>query len=233
MRSAWTLLLIGVWTISAAAQEEVVIDNFEEYRAGEAPHSWSTPNSRNRELEPLQRKPERDNDYFEIVKSGGETYLRAYTNDETVQIARRNGDGFQWDLGTHPVLQWRWRAVQLPHGASERTRRRNDTGAALYVLFNCGDWLGRPCSVKYTYSSALPLETTVRYGPLRVLVVSTALAGTDRWINVERNVAEDLTRLFHLRSTPEPVLIMLWSDSDTTHGVAEVYFDDIVIQPDQ
>ena len=231
MHFAWRLLPFAVWTLGAAGQESVVIEDFEGYSVGEAPHGWSTPNSRARRLEPLEQEPVRDNDYFEIVESDGKMHLRGYTRNETVQIAKRNKVDFHWDLRTHPVLRWRWRATQLPVDASENLRRLNDTGAALYVMFDCGDWLGRPCSLKYTYSSALPVETMVRHGPVRVVVVSSAVSGIGDWIQVERNVAEDLKRIFKLNEVLDPELIMLWSDTDTTEGVAEVYFDDIVIHP--
>ncbi len=231
------LILITAVTCSSAycirvwAQEPVVLEDFEAYAGGEAPYNWKIPNRNRRSFESFGAELTRDDDYFEAVAQGSNTVLRAYTRNETVQIARRNGDGYVWDLQTHPVLSWRWRASDLPEGAREDRRGLNDTGAALYVMFDCADWLGRPCSIKYTYSSTLPVGTTARYGLLRVLVVSSGHSGLGEWKHLERNVAEDYALLFGKEGPRDPLLIMLWSDSDTTGGVSEVYFDDIVLKP--
>lgn len=221
----------GLACIGAWAQEPIMVEDFEDYAAGEAPFNWKILNRNTRSVESLDPDLVRDQDYFEAVLHGNNTVLRAYTRNETVQIARLNGDGYEWDLQTHPVLSWQWRATALPEGAREDRRGLNDTGAALYVMFDCEDWLGRPCSIKYTYSSTLATGTTARYGPLRVLVVSSQSAGTGEWIQLERNVADDYALLFGDEDPPEPLLIMLWSDSDSTGGVSEVYFDDIVLKP--
>lgn len=144
-----------------------------------------------------------------------------------MQVVRLNGDGYDWNLDTHPRLAWQWKAKRLPEGAKEDKERTNDTGAAVYITFDSKDWLGRPRSIKYTYSSTLPVGTTAKYGPLRVLVVSSAADGLGEWLRVERDVEADYKRLFGKDEAPRPGFIMLWSDSDNTHGLADVYFDDI------
>lgn len=169
------------------------------------------------------------NDYVKVVMGEGGKVLRAYTQGESVQIALPRGDGLAWDLETFPRLRWRWRADQLPEGAKEDRRTLNDTGAALYVAFGCNDWLGRPCTVKYTYSSTLPQGSVARYGKLQVLVVSSALDTKGEWIEIERNVAQDYETFFGKPPQEDPLYIMVWSDSDDTQGMADVYFDDIVV----
>lgn len=213
-----------------AANQRIVVDDFEEYAVGVPPYQWKRPHKRSRSLLDLPHVLERDNDYFEIVQEEGSKRARAYTKDESVQIVRLNGDGYRWDLHTHPRLAWSWRAKQLPAGAREDNDATNDTGAAVYVTFDSKDWLGRPRSIKYTYSSSLPVGATAKFGPLMVVVVSSAADGIDKWIHIERDVAADYQLLFN-RDAPEPGYIMLWSDSDNTKGVADVYFDDIELLP--
>ena len=214
-----------------AAESRILVENFEGYEAGMQPYHWKRPHKKSRSLLDLSPELERDDDYFEVVAEDGGKRARAYTRDESVQIVRLNGDGYQWDLDTHPVLAWQWKAKRLPEGAREDKDRYNDTGAAVYVTFDSKDWLGRPRSIKYTYSSTLPIGTTARYGPLRVVVVATGADGMGRWIRNQRNVAEDFKRLFGKERPPKPGYIMLWSDSDNTHAVADVYFDDIELLP--
>jgi hypothetical protein len=210
-----------------AVNQRIVVDDFEGYPVGVPPYRWKRPHKRSRSLLDLPRVLERDNDYFEIVQDNGNKRARAYTKDESVQIVRLNGDGYEWDLRTHPRLAWSWRAEALPAGAREDDGDTNDTGAAIYITFDSKDWLGRPRSIKYTYSSTLPVGTTADYGPLRLIVVASGADGIGDWLRIDRNVADDYRRLFGREVPERPGYIMLWNDSDNMDGVADVYFDDI------
>ena len=214
-----------------AAETRILVENFEDYEAGMQPYHWKRPHKKSRSLLDLSPELDRDDDYFEIVAEGGSKRARAYTRDESVQIVRLNGDGYRWDLRTHPVLAWQWKANRLPEGAREDKDRYNDAGAAVYVTFDSKDWLGRPRSIKYTYSSTLPVGTTAKYGPLRVMVVASGAGGTGNWVSSQRDVAADFKRLFGTETVPKPGYIMLWSDSDNTHAVSDVYFDNIELLP--
>ena len=214
-----------------AADARILVENFEGYEVGVPPYHWKRPHKKSRSLLDLPRELDRDDDYFEIVAERGGKSARAYTRDESVQVVRLNGDGYQWDLDTHPMLAWQWKAKRLPEGAREDKDRYNDAGAAVYVTFDSKDWLGRPRSIKYTYSSTLPVGTTAKYGPLRVVVVASGADGIGDWVRCQRNVAEDFKRLFGRKTLPRPGYIMLWSDSDNTHTVSDVYFDDIELLP--
>ncbi len=210
-----------------AAAESIVVEDFEGYAPGVPPYHWKILHRKSRSVEDLPRVLDRDDDYFEIVEQGGSKRARAYTSDESVQIVRLNGDGYQWDLRTHPRLTWQWRAERLPEGAHEDKNKYNDTGGAVYVTFDSKDWLGRPRIIKYTYSSTLPVGTTVKYGALRVIVVASAADGIGDWIRIERDVVADYRRVFRKDPPNLPVFIALWGDSDTTGGVSDVFFDDI------
>ncbi len=214
-----------------APDGRIVVEDFERYELGVPPYGWKRPHKRSRSLLELPRVLERDDDYFEIVRVDGGKRVRAYTKDETVQVVRLNGDGYRWNLRTHPRLAWEWRAVRLPAGAREDREALNDAGAALYVTFDSMDWLGRPRTIKYTYSSTLPLGTTASYGALRVLVVSSGADGYGAWQRIERDVAADYRRLFDRAPPDEPGFLMLWSDSDNTHDISDVYFDNIELLP--
>ena len=170
-----------------------------------------------------------DREQFVIVRERGNKALRAYTQGESQRVSLVNGQGgFTWNLFTHPRIRWDWRALKLPKGASER--RKNDTGAAFYVTFG-KDWLGRPRSIKYTYSSTLPVGTVIRFGALRVIVAASGAEGYGEWMTIERNVVADYERVFGKTPNDQPSLITLWSDSNDTESVAEVDFDNIMLLP--
>ncbi len=213
-----------------APARPIVIEDFEHFQGGDGPYTWKRPHSKSRSLLDIPREVEHDDDYFEIVVEGGNKVAHAYSRDESTQIVRVNGEGYRWDLRTHPRLAWDWRAKRLPTGAREDESKRNDAGAALYVTFG-KDWLGRPRSIKYTYSTTLPAEATVKYGPLRVLVATSGAKGFGAWIHVERDVVADYRRVFGGDPPETPLSITLWSDSDDTKSVADVYFDNLTLLP--
>lgn len=221
-------IFAGSCTPSASAQKSLVIEDFEGYEIGGLPSLWRIPDKRSRMMRVLPPDHAKPNDYVRVVMGEGGKVLRAYTRGESVQIALPKGDGLEWDVDRFPRLRWRWRADQLPEGAREDRRSLNDTGAALYVAFECNDWLGRPCTIKYTYSSTLPKGALARYGKLQALVVSSALETKERWVEIERNVVQDYEMFFGRRPPQFPLYIMLWNDSDNTGGAADVYFDYIV-----
>lgn len=214
-------------TAPNGAAEERVVDDFEANQAGAYPRDWRFITS-SKEAQPLAKQMN-EQEKFYVVEERSNKFVRAYTSGEAQRITLRNDVDFDWSLDRHPRLQWEWRARQLPEGASEKDK--NDAGGAVYVTFG-SDWLGRPISIKYTYSSTLPVGTVVEQGPLRVLVVdSAAEPGMGGWQTVQRDVIADYRQLFGGAPPNQPVSITLWSDSDTTGGEAEVDFDDIKLLP--
>ncbi len=213
---------------TAPAAKPIVIEDFEGYQAGVPPYEWKRVKGRS--LVQVPRQLDRDRDYFEVVEEGGRKFVRVFTEDESTQVIRPNGEGYKWTFDTHPRLRWDWRALRLPEGARETEKKKNDSGAALYVTFK-QDWLGRPRSIKYVYSSTLPVGTVATHGPLKVLVASSGKEGTGAWKTVDRDVVADYRRLFNEDPPEEPISIMLWSDSDDTNSVSEVNFDNLVLLP--
>ncbi|MEX0747553.1 MAG: DUF3047 domain-containing protein, partial [Rhodothermales bacterium] len=163
---------------------------------------------------------------FFIVEEDGNKFLRGYTEGEAQRISIP-ATSIDWNLKEYPQISWRWRARKLPEGARED--KVNDAGAAVYVSFAKTDWLGRPYSIKYTYSSSLPTGTVVSTGNVKIIVVSTGASGKGMWVEVKRDVVEDYRRVFRSEPPSEPFTITLWSDSDDTKSVAEVDFDDITL----
>ncbi len=236
--SIWrsTVLLFGALSLLGAATRgpaslpdtsTVIVENFESDTVGEFPSLWVyvTEGQKITSYEEEREAGER----FTVAHEEGNKFLRVFTRNEAQRYTLRNGNEFNWQLNKHPRIQWRWRAHKLPEGASEQGQ--NDTGAALYVTFG-SDWLGRPKSIKYTYSSSLPVGTIVSFGPLKVIVVDSAQEPRmGQWKTHRRNVLSDYQQVFGGSPSNKPVSITIWSDSDTTGDVAEVDIDDIMLLP--
>ncbi len=227
-----TFLIVGWLVFTGAAlstspdtTRSIVLEDFEEDNPGEPPARWRFFSSRERAFLPLGpfMNPK---EKFTVVAEGGNKFVRAYTEGEAQRISLPSTD-FDWRLSEYPMLRWDWRARRLPEGARED--KVNDSGGAIYVSFSKRDWLGRPLSIKYVYSTSLPEGTVVSTGNVKVLVASSGLDGTGRWVTVTRNVPEDYRRLFGGDPPDEPFTITLWSDSDNTRSTAEVDFDNIVV----
>jgi hypothetical protein len=200
------------------------LEDFESAAPGKPPKNWKV----SKELVPLKQKIS-SKQHLYVREEGANQFARIYTENRAFRVVRSRKQGLNWNVQRRPYLQWSWRAKTLPEGANEKYDSKNDTGAAVYVTFDT-DWLGRPKSIKYTFSSTLPVGTTVDYGPLQVLVVaSKEEQGLDKWVTHERNVVEDYKRLFGGDPDNTPFALTIWSDSNTLEGVAEIDFDNIML----
>jgi hypothetical protein len=206
----------------------VLVDNFEAYQVGGLPLRWQF--LKGHEVVPVSPEVMTEQEQFFIVQEQGNKFLRARVTDQAHRLMLVNGERIDWDLHDLPILQWDWRAIQLPVGAREDRSNLNDTGAAVYVFFE-RDWLGRPRVIKYTYSSSLPVGTEVSYGRLKVIVVSSAREGVGRWQTITRNVAEDYRYLFGKEPPARPEALAVWSDSDNLDQTAIADFDNVALLP--
>lgn len=227
-------LFFGVDTVLAVQNQdarEILIDDFESDEDGGLPNRWRM--LRDGKLVPLRPSFMRPDEEFHVVEEDGNRMLRVFTHGEAVHIMMENGArGFDWDIRKHPGLSWDWRALQLPENAREDDERLNDSGAALYVIFKMeGLLIRRPKTIKYVYSSTLPVGTQVSYGKLKVLVVASALDGIGNWVHIERDVQADYRRLFDDDPPTRPLSIRLWSDSDNTDTPAKADFDNLKFLP--
>lgn len=209
----------------------MVIDDFESYEDGALPVKWKYLHDN--QLVPLTADHMRPKERFYVTQDGDNQVVRVYTDGEAVHLTMANEpDGFDWDIRTHPRMAWDWRALRLPPGAREDQDGLNDTGAAVYVIFSMEGFLfKRPKTIKYTYSSTLPVGTVASYGKLKVIVVSSGLDGLGTWQSIERDVVADYAQVFGGEPPERPLSIRLWGDSDNTEAVAEADFDNIRLLP--
>lgn len=204
----------------------IVLEDFEEDQPGNWPQNWRFLAGRDRTFKPLDSFMS-EKEKFYVKAERGNKFVRAYTEAEAQRVSLPSSR-LDWSLSEFPRLSWEWRAIRLPVGAREDYV--NDTGGAVYVSFAKTDWLGRPLSIKYTYSTSLPVGTEVSTGNVKIIVVSSGADGTGNWVRIERNVLDDYQRLFGEAPTEDPYTVTLWSDSDDTKSIGEVDFDNLTIR---
>lgn len=206
-----------------------LLDDFEADTPGTPPSRWRALSGKTPvPLTKGDKMTERKNIY--VRSEDGNQFGRIETDAKALRVVLpfENSER-DWSLDKRPILRWRWRAKDLPDGANEKHSSSNDTGGAVYVTLGT-DWLGRPKSIKYTYSSTLPVGTTVDYGVLKVLVLASKKEqGLDKWVFHERNVIQDYKKLFGDTPKKTPFGIAIWSDSDTMGDTSTMDFDDLLV----
>ena len=168
-------------------------------------------------------------------------FLRASSYNTSIQIAKK----VKWDINAYPVLTWQWRVHRLPRGANEARRGRNDSAAAIYVLFQRKQipylsWRYQPVNViKYIWSTTLPVgrvveKKKIKFGTTiyegRFIVLESGNKKIGRWISEKRNVLKDYRRVFGGNPRYNPILIAILTDSNNTKSSAIADYDDIAIK---
>ncbi|MFQ5678363.1 MAG: DUF3047 domain-containing protein [Gemmatimonadota bacterium] len=193
----------------------VVLEDFEASPIGELPVGWSW-----RARDDDKPKP------YRVREENGNRYLEATDRGESVILAK----DIKWDLNEYPYVSFRWRARRIPKGGDERFDEKVDSAAGVYFVYR-RKMLGLiPESVKYVWSSTLPVgSATRRQGKGRPWMV-VAESG-------EEHLGEWRTYVFDLRAAYEktfggkppkrPLGIAILSDANSTRSRAYADYDDI------
>jgi hypothetical protein len=127
------------------------------------------------------------------------------------------------DLRQTPVLEWRWKAVELPAGGDSRRKAADDQAAQLFVVWPRSPEFLRSRILGYVWDTTAPVGTVARSektGTVTYVVIRSGPADLGRWVTERRNVLEDYRRIFG--EEPEaPGAIALSIDTNDTHTTAE------------
>ena len=130
---------------------------------------------------------------YSFGKENDNTFIRITSKGDCTSIGKQ----FSCSIEKYPFLSWRWRVHQLPDGASELERKKNDSGAAIYVVFK-GLFKLNPI-IKYVWSSSLPIGT-VAPSPYNknahIIVLQSGAKKLGTWVDETVNVNEDFKKIF-------------------------------------
>jgi len=162
---------------------------------------------------------------FSLLKEQGNYFVKIKTLGGTAAI----GKSVVIDFAGAPFLSWRWRVHALPVGGNESVKKKNDSGAGVYVFFP-GPLLLKKI-VKYVWSTTLPqgaMLTSPYYINFKIVVLRSGNDSLGKWITEKVNVLDDYMKFFG--SPPEKALgIAILSDGDNTNSSAEADYDDFVV----
>ena len=159
--------------------------------------------------------------YYTLKEEDGNQYLSAETLDSAIDAGRPA----EVNLRIHNKLRWRWRAWSLPVGADEEVSDKNDSGAAVRIIFHGGL---RARMLKYVWSSSLPRGTETESagnGKIKVVVLRSGSSELGEWLWEEVDAYDDYKRLFG--GEPRPVRILgIITDANNTKTLSKADYDD-------
>ncbi len=174
-------------------------------------------------------KTKKSDVYYRILEEDNNHYLNAKTKGGAVNFGREakvtfRGREIKANVRLFQKLRWRWRVHDLPEGADETDSDKNDSAAAVRLIFGTSILSGK--SLKYIWSATLPKGTVIPSDRQYVIVLRSGTDDMGKWVWEEVNAYQDYRRLFGGDPRPVDVLALL-TDSNNTGTVVAADYDDI------
>lgn len=190
---------------SQASGDKLGLDDLSTSKVGDFPKRWRTW--------PLQR--DKAGEVYKVAEENGQRFIRG--RDEA-DLSPQIFLNFNWPIEQRPILSWRWRATQLPSGASEASDATNDSACGVYVVI--GKYSGH--AIKYVWSSTLPVgQAVTRHdGKLKIKVLDSGPAKKGSWVSHSVDVAADYQELYGQALEKNPSGVGILTDGNATHQPA-------------
>jgi len=194
--------------------DHVVLEDFEATPEGELPVGWGW-----RDGDDAKNKP------YRVRSENGNKYLEATDEGESVILGR----DVRWDVWTYPYISFRVRVRRIPEGGNERYDDLVDSAAGIYVTLNTKFFGKIPESVKYVWSSTLPVGTAVRregIGRPWQVVMGSGTEGLGEWRTYVFDVRQAYTDTFGDLPPSKTHGIGVLSDANSLDAQAYADYDD-------
>ena len=217
MRRGWLLVLLVAIAPAAAAQgARYVVEDWSKTPVGQrgVPTGWRTQSWGSPKYE------------FEVVAASPRA-LRLVSNGDSSTINKE----VKIDCKDYQVLQWSWKAVELPKGGDARKKATDDEALQIYVTFPRFPAAVRSRVIGYIWDSTAPagaIFKSQKTGVVTYVVMRSGDADLGKWITETRNVCEDYKKIYGEEPDERIEAISIGIDSDDTHSRAEGYVGEIV-----
>ena len=195
-----------------ADRDHMTLDDFESSPLGEFPAGWG------------QREDD-DEPPYRVREEDGNRYLEATDEGESVIIGLET----PWNLDEYPYISFRLRVNRIPEGANERDDQRVDSAAGVYVTIKKVAFGRIPESVKYVWSSTLPVGAATRregIGRPWQIVIGSGQEGLGEWRTYVFDLREAYRRTFGGDPGRKPAGIGVLSDANSMKAQAYADYDD-------
>jgi hypothetical protein len=180
---------------------------------------------------------------YALVRDGDAVVLRADADASMAGVAHP----LKLDAIAHPVIEWRWKVLNLLTKSDIAKKQGDDYPARVYVLFDY-DIRKLSFSVRarirlarlygadvplaalcYVFDGKTPADTSVWSAytdRVRMIVVESGSANLGKWVTTRRNVAADFRAAFG-EDPPAISGVVLATDTDNTGESATAFYGDI------
>ena len=148
----------------------------------------------------------------------GRRALRVASHDEHSTIAKE----IRVDLAATPILEWSWKALEVPAGPTFATAARPISRA---TWWSCGRAFRRRSAhgVAYAWGTSEPegsVERSRKTGTVTFFILRSRPEDLGRWFTERRNLVEDYQRVYGERPDASPKVIAISIDTNDTHSRA-------------
>lgn len=180
---------------------------------------------------------------YSLVRDGDAVVLRADAEASMAGVAHP----LKLDVRAHPVIEWRWKILNLLTKSDIATKTGDDYPARVYVLFDY-DIRKLPFSVRAKirlarlYGADVPLAAlcyvwdgkaaagtsvwSAYTDRVRMIVAESGGANLGKWVTIRRDVAADFRAAFG-EDPPAISGVVLATDTDNTGESATAFYGDI------
>lgn len=208
-------LLLAPFLFGNLTAGDAIRLNFQTKRIEDnAPNGWK-----------YRGKPGTKDAVFELVRDPeSKKRVLKMTADKATGVVLYDMKGI--DLEKYPVMRWKWKVEVLPAGADARIEEKDDQGISIYIGYG---WL-KQTSVSYAWQTVTPKGKTGKsvYNGLVTTYwrsMRDEKDGMNVWFTEERNVRDDIKRLFDTDEIPSGLALSVSTNSQYTGSRAVCYLE--------
>jgi len=213
------VLLLAAASAVFAQGSQVVVEDWSKTPVGHkgVPTGWKTQSWGSPKYE------------FDIVSDGPARVLHLVSNGDSSTI---NKD-IKIDCKDYPILQWRWKLIELPKGADARKKETDDEALQLYVTFPRFPNAVRSRIIGYIWDTTAPagaIFKSQKTGLVTYVVMRSGDGEIAKWVTETRNVCEDYKKIYGEEPNEKVEALSIGIDSDDTRSRAEGYVGEILFK---
>jgi hypothetical protein len=224
--------------VNAQPEDMIEVGKFSVEQVGNGPPAgWK----------PLTFKKIERHTIYSLVKDGDTVVVKAVAESSASGLVRE----IKIDPKEFPVVQWRWRVVNILKKGDVRRKEGDDYPARIYVTFEYdSSKLGffekakyeavrllygqypPTGAINYIWESKSPQGMTIPNpytNRVIMIVVESGETRLNQWVSEERNIFEDYKKAF--RQEPPMISgVAIMTDTDNTGESATAYYGDILFR---
>jgi hypothetical protein len=166
---------------------------------------------------------------FTVVQDGDKRALLLKSDDDSSSISKE----LKVDAKQYPIIEWRWKVIEIPPKGDARKGETDDEAAQLYVTFPRFPTAVRSRIIGYIWDSTQPVGATfpsAKVGTVRFIVLRSGSTDLGKWVTETRNVIDDFKMLYGEAPDENVGAVTISINSQNTRSRAEAAFGEILFK---